>query len=47
MRNDCYDVLTFIAGVWFSSIVGLVDSSWFAVGAVTAGANGKRKLTDV
>lgn len=45
MKNDHYDVLTFIASVWFSSIVGLVDSSRFAVGAVTLRADGKQKLT--
>lgn len=45
MKNDHYDVLTFIASVWFSSIVGLVDSSRFAVGAVTLRADGEQKLT--
>lgn len=30
------DALTFITGVRLSSVVGLVDGAWFAVGTVTA-----------
>lgn len=40
MRNDYYEVLTFIAGMWFSAIVSLVNCSRLTVGAITAGANG-------
>lgn len=47
MKNDHFDALTFITRVWFSSIVSLVDSSRFTVGAVALRANGKQKLTDL
>lgn len=38
LENREIIVITFIAGVWFSAVVYLVDGPWFTVGAVAAEA---------